>query len=625
MVADMQDMIGTLQALYMDALVDASENFDGGVQKITTAESGVKYQLKGYSQHQIDNWASSKSIVVYENERQLRQFISDARSGTNLSKKMYFGAITADLAARIKKDTGLDVDRYNCTLRASEIRKIFADHGNEKTEAPRGQRAIEEDDIVAIPQIIQSPDEIRLSDKLFEGKPVIEFAKTINGKTTVAAYVSAKHLDLTVQTMYSGKNKGNLATAAGDQAPANTPEAHDGTVPTPSIRNPNEVVNKKFSMRDKALEHFGRTFSWKETGYLLTNGAKLDFSGRHEGASGGYRTVDHRDILNIYPEDTELDGNGAMVDFMSQGNIRIMPEGNGINLSVKPTKSQEQALDDFISRARGEVTLDIDDDKGNTVVSVEYPRLTRASKVIQDIRNYFETGAKPVVSSLAQFRYSQRDGDRQGVMEALEKENAKLKEDVTELRELVKLQRQQTHGTKFTKTSVEAAARLLKQSANAKGSTQELSGLLNGLYEYIASTKELTWEGVKEQAQGAVDWLWEHIDRRGKPTEYAQDILNQLHGSKVRLDESQMAEAEYRFGSYVRRGGGVLVQVSAWGRGGNGMDLIQQRCGTSPGQGGAADIQTVTVQGVHGGGCPSGDGIILHHRGSYGQIQGVLG
>jgi hypothetical protein len=50
MVADMKDIIGTLEALYMDALVDASENFDGGVQKITTEDSGgVKYSFKGYA------------------------------------------------------------------------------------------------------------------------------------------------------------------------------------------------------------------------------------------------------------------------------------------------------------------------------------------------------------------------------------------------------------------------------------------------------------------------------------------------------------------------------------------------------------------------------------------------
>lgn len=52
-----------------------------------------------------------------------------------------------------------------------------------------------------------------------------------------------------------------------------------------------KIVKKKRSDRDSAISHFGTTYSWKETGYLLTNGKKLDFSGRHEGASGGYRAV----------------------------------------------------------------------------------------------------------------------------------------------------------------------------------------------------------------------------------------------------------------------------------------------------------------------------------------------
>lgn len=159
--------------------------------------------------------------------------------------------------------------------------------------------------------------------------------------------------------------------------------------------------------RKTALDFFGKTYRWSETGYLLRNGAKLDFSGRHEGGSGGYRTVDHRDISDAF--DGEYgDGSysGAMVQFMREGNIRISPESGGINLQVMPSKAQESALDDFISRERGEVTLDIDNANGETVASVEYPRGTRASKVLNDIRKYFEDGTIPQVSETQRFRYS---------------------------------------------------------------------------------------------------------------------------------------------------------------------------------------------------------------------------
>lgn len=159
--------------------------------------------------------------------------------------------------------------------------------------------------------------------------------------------------------------------------------------------------------RKTALDFFGKTYRWSETGYLLRNGAKLDFSGRHEGGSGGYRSVDHRDISDAF--DGEYgDGSysGGMVQFMREGNIRISPESGGINLQVMPSKAQESALDDFISSERGEVTLDIDNANGETIASVEYPRGTRESKVLNDIRKYFEDGTIPQVSETQRFRYS---------------------------------------------------------------------------------------------------------------------------------------------------------------------------------------------------------------------------
>lgn len=177
----------------------------------------------------------------------------------------------------------------------------------------------------------------------------------------------------------------------------------------PDVRYSKRIADD-VDLEKSAVEYFGKTYSWKETGYILLNGSKLDFSGKHNGARGGYRTVDHREIIDSFPEEVqgELDGNEAMVEFMQRGNIRIMPEGSGINLSVLPTDAQEKALADFISRERGEVTLDIDDEYGYTVVSVDYPKGTRSDRILRDIRQYFKDGTEPVVSDVLRFRYSQR-------------------------------------------------------------------------------------------------------------------------------------------------------------------------------------------------------------------------
>ena len=51
-------------------------------QKNTDTESsGGKYALKEYTEHQKENWKTSKKIIVYENEAQLRAFIQDSLDG----------------------------------------------------------------------------------------------------------------------------------------------------------------------------------------------------------------------------------------------------------------------------------------------------------------------------------------------------------------------------------------------------------------------------------------------------------------------------------------------------------------------------------------------------------------
>lgn len=169
-----------------------------------------------------------------------------------------------------------------------------------------------------------------------------------------------------------------------------------------------------------ALDYFGRTYKWSETGYVLLNGARLDFSGRHDGGPGGYRSVDHRDIIDALGEDYGGGSyTGGMVRFMQEGNIRISPESGGINLAVMPTKAQMDALGDFISKERGEVILDIDDAQGNTISSTEFSRGTHANKVLQAIRDYFENGTLPQADntpSVSQFRYSSQDGRYRDLM-----------------------------------------------------------------------------------------------------------------------------------------------------------------------------------------------------------------
>lgn len=167
-------------------------------------------------------------------------------------------------------------------------------------------------------------------------------------------------------------------------------------------RNANGGINQMLADRkapaaqldeitSSAKKHFGITYDWNKAGYILTDGSRLDFSGKHQGYDTGMRSVDHRDIGEVYSDDS--DGVNAMIDFMQKGNIRIMPESNSINLSAAPTAKQETALRQFIRRVNGEVIVDIDDANGKTVRSLEYDSGTSAEKILNDISQYFSKGA----------------------------------------------------------------------------------------------------------------------------------------------------------------------------------------------------------------------------------------
>ena len=219
------------------------------------------FALKPYTEKQKENWRNSKNIVIYESSEQLQEFVRQSRSDNQYSKKMYFGAIGSELAARIEEQTGLNLENYNYALQSQEVRKIFKKHGNDQTERLLGQRAVTEADFLSIPNILEEATSIRLSDTTYDGKPAILFVKTIgNEKTTVVAVVSDKHLDLRVQTEYIGIKKGTLATPLNSKTPQQTPKASRGTDSTNSISQNAENVNsesqkgKKFALAGETSE-----------------------------------------------------------------------------------------------------------------------------------------------------------------------------------------------------------------------------------------------------------------------------------------------------------------------------------------------------------------------------------
>lgn len=173
----------------------------------------------------------------------------------------------------------------------------------------------------------------------------------------------------------------------------------------------------RYSLKDTVeqdvLNTYGKTYSWKETGYILQDGTKLDLSGKNNGAPGGYRSVDHREIFDIY-DDSETYGTDAMIEFMARGNIRVIPEYPGINMQIEPTEAQYQQIKSLIENLgwkEKSFIVDFDNSNGETIDSLSYENAISANKIIDDIKYYFKEGKVPYKSQLSDFRYSLKDSE----------------------------------------------------------------------------------------------------------------------------------------------------------------------------------------------------------------------
>ena len=275
-----------------------------------------------------------------------------------------------------------------------------------------------------------------------------------------------------------------------------------------------------------AKEFFGKTYSWNETGYITTDGTKLDFSGRHDGGPGGYRTVDHRDIRDALGLDYGVDDySGAMVQFMGEGNIRISPESGGINLSVMPTKAQFDSLSDFISKNRGEVILDLDDATGNTVYSTEYPKGTHSSKVINDIKAYFENGTTPYVSELGKFRYQLKNTaeverearELKKERNALAKQTEALKQRVQELRGEMRISKEPSVVARDVKKLGQNLIREYGSDVKYADVQSEMDALAKAVMK-----RDVTMEDLMPHAKAVAEAI---VDNTSELTEYGAELL----------------------------------------------------------------------------------------------------
>lgn len=554
LVAQMKDAADRLQQLFAEGLTDAAQNFAGAEKNTTDEGGGVKYSY-------VPGIISGNEISDNINA------IAEMESVTSIRGdefKMGDGRLLTDVTAFFEAIGG--------TVYNERLGDIYLRKRGVKDDLGHGMSDEKAASFAAIPAVLE------------HGR-VAGFVANKGGKgfdsATVVAPITIENKPYMMGVIVHRSNGENRfyvhdVFAIKEEAAPLITGAHNvgetgGATSTISIirkilsvKAKDKKTKKKFSGRDSD----GNVLSQKQQEYFrdsVIRDANGDLMPMYHGTMhGGFTVFGGRKDYWYFTNDRRYanafegkKGNGQFYPSVKEGIEagHYTPQRYKVYLNVTNPFITDDT--DIIEDA-----LYWDRTLASRLREKGYDALMLAdmSQVVVLSANQIKNTTNKNPTSDPDIRYSVRNRVDGKAAEVLQKENEQLKTDVAKLKELLKLQKSVTGGKLVKDSSVEAAARVLKKQLNASGDTAELTGLLKDFYGYIASGKELSWEGVKEQARGAAQWLMEH--KKQERSEYAQDILSQIHGSRIYLDESQKAEAAYRFGSFNDYRKGLMGSIT---------------------------------------------------------------
>ena len=174
---------------------------------------------------------------------------------------------------------------------------------------------------------------------------------------------------------------------------------------------------------DIAKDYFGITDKWSETGWSVTDGTQLDFSGRHwekyddeidlgESYYSNKRNAEHYEILDAFTDtasSTMADRGRALDLFLSRGNIRVDAKYGIAELGdIEPTERQYEKLYKFFASCSKNGVVVVGYDRHGKDYGETFREGTSPASIVDSIRKFFRTNAS-AQSDLMRFHTASDD------------------------------------------------------------------------------------------------------------------------------------------------------------------------------------------------------------------------
>lgn len=297
-----------------------------------------------------------------------------------------------------------------------------------------------------------------------------------------------------------------------------------------------------------AKEQFGVTEEFRRAGYILPDGQMLDFAQNDRS-----RDTDHREILEVFGPAEVKNGTEALNEFLLDGNVRVMAEAPGVDISADtaPTAQQLEQIRKMAEQLGGErrqFTLDISTADGRVAASKEYSGRVDADKVVREIREYYKTRELAQESSLAKFRFQLAE---QASREAKKNDQRQASRDIANTAAALDTLSQffgVTRGVKVSQDSLDGlAARWTKANAS-RADRAKLANETRVLVDYLkADGADMT------KAQALAETLaGEVLDGATYRNSELWDEYPELHRLEYTVNKTGKAKAELvkRYGNW---------------------------------------------------------------------------
>ena len=113
-----------------------------------------------------------------------------------------FAVIDGKTAGIVKAETGIDISGWKHSIGEADIRHILKKHGNEKTENSRGQRAVTQQDIEKLPEILSDFDDMQYSGTNEFGNETFLVKKRIDDEIYCAQEIWTGRKKMVVKSMW---------------------------------------------------------------------------------------------------------------------------------------------------------------------------------------------------------------------------------------------------------------------------------------------------------------------------------------------------------------------------------------------------------------------------------------